>query len=165
MNLILTIKNKDKSTVTMKATDLTAEMERMVVEKILNNVDVETRDFNDLLPSKVEIAPFETRTKSTKSDLVEPVTAKKVNKLPEHENTPEFWKTGIKYDEMGFPRYQTYYKCECGDKGKRYVYRESIDLSCRNCGQFINIEPATKKIDEDGLPYRDSFGNFFLAEN
>src|SRR5699024_10603532 len=65
---------------------------------------------------------------------------------------PEFWKTGIKYDDEGVPRYKTHYECECGNKGRRYVYKGSLDLECHNCGQPINIEPATRKIDEDGLP-------------
>lgn len=72
------------------------------------------------------------------------------------------WETGIKVREDGTKHYQAYYWCECGDKGKRYIAPTDTTLCCRACEQALVVEPATLT-KENGLPERDTFGNFFIA--
>lgn len=73
---------------------------------------------------------------------------------------PIHWKTGIKHDEDGTPRYRTRYECPlCGNRGNQYEYKENKFTKCHNCNAKIKIEPATKK----GFPDRDAFGNFYVA--
>ncbi|MGE7114347.1 hypothetical protein [Lysinibacillus sp. NPDC047702] len=75
----------------------------------------------------------------------------------------EHWVTGIKVEDDGTNRYRAYYWCECGSKGKRYVNEKDEIVNCRDCGQEMVLEAATLNYQENGLPERDSFGNFFIA--
>lgn len=79
-------------------------------------------------------------------------------------NEPEYWKTGIKVDEDGTQRYKCHYWCECGKQGNHYIEMGSLDTECHECGAAIDVEPATKKTDKDGVPERDTWGNFFIAK-
>ncbi|AXY09960.1 hypothetical protein CUC43_25845 [Bacillus thuringiensis LM1212] len=78
------------------------------------------------------------------------------------EADPAHWKTGIKYDDEGTPRYRTRYECcMCGNRGKQYEYEGNKFTKCHNCNAKLKIVPATKK----GFPERDSFGNFYVAND
>lgn len=79
------------------------------------------------------------------------------------EEEPEHWKTGIKIEEDGTKRYRCYYRCECGAKGKRYIFIDADTVDCRDCGEPMFVELATGSVDTEGIPERDSFGNFFVA--
>ncbi|MDZ5608584.1 hypothetical protein U2I54_16155 [Bacillus pseudomycoides] len=73
---------------------------------------------------------------------------------------PIHWKTGIKHDDNGTPRYRTRYECSlCGNRGNQYEYEGNKFTKCHNCEAKLKMEPATKK----GFPERDGFGNFFVA--
>ena len=78
---------------------------------------------------------------------------------------PEHWKTGIKTDEDGTKRYKCHYRCQCGDKGNRYIPLGFDFIFCRACDAEIDVKPATTtgKVDTDGAPERDAFGCFFTA--
>ncbi|WMS84407.1 hypothetical protein RE438_12080 [Bacillus wiedmannii] len=76
------------------------------------------------------------------------------------EADPIHWKTGIKYDEEGNPRYRARYECcMCGNRGNQYEYKENKFTKCHKCNAKLKIVPATKT----GFPERDSFGNFYVA--
>lgn len=78
------------------------------------------------------------------------------------EADPTHWKTGIKYDDEGTPRYRTRYECcMCGNRGNQYEYKENKFTKCHKCNAKLKIVPATKK----GFPERDSFGNFYVAND
>lgn len=78
------------------------------------------------------------------------------------EADPTHWKTGIKYDDEGTPRYRTRYECcMCGNRGNQYEYEGNKFTKCHNCNAKLKIVPATKK----GLPERDAFGNFYVAND
>lgn len=78
------------------------------------------------------------------------------------EVNPTHWKTGIKYDDEGTPRYRTRYECcMCGNRGNQYEYQENKFTKCHKCNAKLKIVPATKK----GFPERDSFGNFYVAND
>ncbi|KXY10357.1 hypothetical protein [Bacillus sp. FSL K6-0067] len=78
------------------------------------------------------------------------------------EADPTHWKTGIKYDDEGTPRYRTRYECcMCGNRGNQYEYQENKFTKCHKCNAKLKIVPATKK----GFPERDAFGNFYVAND
>ncbi|WP_144591615.1 hypothetical protein [Bacillus cereus] len=78
------------------------------------------------------------------------------------EADPIHWKTGIKYDDEGSPRYRTRYECcMCGNRGNQYEYEGNKFTKCHKCNAKLKIVPATKK----GLPERDAFGNFYVAND
>lgn len=78
------------------------------------------------------------------------------------EADPAHWKTGIKYDDEGTPRYRTRYECcMCGNRGNQYEYKENKFTKCHKCNAKLKIEHATEK----GFPERDSFGNFYVAND
>ncbi|MEF7558458.1 hypothetical protein [Bacillus thuringiensis] len=78
------------------------------------------------------------------------------------EADPAHWKTGIKYDDEGTPRYRTRYECcMCGNRGNQYEYKENKFTKCHKCNAKLKIVPATKK----GFPERDAFGNFYVAND
>lgn len=74
----------------------------------------------------------------------------------------EHWETGIKIVD-GVNKYRTHYWCDCGSKGRRYVDIKDETLKCRDCEKELYIEDATPNLQENGLPERDNFGNFFIA--
>ncbi|MEK4409349.1 hypothetical protein MHB59_12195 [Bacillus sp. FSL L8-0642] len=78
------------------------------------------------------------------------------------EANPIHWKTGIKYDDEGTPRYRTRYECcMCGNRGNQYEYEGNKFTKCHKCNAKLKIVSATKK----GLPERDRFGNFYVAND
>ncbi|PFP01770.1 hypothetical protein COJ91_25820 [Bacillus thuringiensis] len=78
------------------------------------------------------------------------------------EADPIHWKTGIKYDEEGIPRYRTRYECcMCGNRGNQYEYKENKFTKCHKCNAKLKIVQATK----NGFPERDAFGNFYVAND
>ncbi|MDA2358081.1 hypothetical protein PDN49_25380 [Bacillus cereus] len=78
------------------------------------------------------------------------------------EADPIHWKTGIKYDEEGNPRYRTRYECcMCGNRGNQYEYKENKFTKCHKCNAKLKIVHATK----NGFPERDAFGNFYVAND
>ncbi|EEL84468.1 hypothetical protein bcere0029_58360 [Bacillus cereus AH1272] len=80
----------------------------------------------------------------------------------EEEADPIHWKTGIKYDEEGNPRYRTRYECRmCGNRGNQYEYKENKFTKCHKCNAKLKIVQATK----NGFPERDAFGNFYVAND
>lgn len=84
----------------------------------------------------------------------------KITKKEEAEADPTHWKTGIKYDDEGKPRYRTRYDCcVCGNRGNQYEYEGNKFTKCHKCNAKLKIKIAMKK----GLPERDSFGNFYVA--
>ncbi|HDX9630887.1 TPA: hypothetical protein ROY30_004623 [Bacillus cereus] len=103
--------------------------------------------------------PMEDVVKITKKkdDLGAPDQAEK-----KEEADPIHWKTGIKYDEEGNPRYRTRYECcMCGNRGNQYEYKDNKFTKCHKCNAKLKIVQATKK----GFPGRDTFGNFFVAND
>ncbi|PED02900.1 hypothetical protein CN423_19355 [Bacillus cereus] len=73
---------------------------------------------------------------------------------------PTHWKTGIKYDDEGKPRYRTRYDCcMCGNRGNQYEYEGNKFTKCHKCNAKLKIVQATK----NGFPERDTFGNFYVA--
>ncbi|MBG0962457.1 hypothetical protein [Bacillus sp. SRB1LM] len=86
-----------------------------------------------------------------------------IAKITQKEETdPIHWKTGIKYDDEGTPRYRTRYECcMCGNRGNQYEYEGNKFTKCHKCNAKLKIVPATKK----GLPERDTFGNFYVAND
>lgn len=108
---------------------------------------------------------------SSSSDNVQPSVSKALPKIDDQRSlqTPirelipkEHWMTGIKTDDGG-ERYQTYYWCDCGSKGKHFVRIEDKTVICRDCGTELYLEDASPITQENGLPERDNFGNFFIA--
>lgn len=78
------------------------------------------------------------------------------------EADPIHWKTGIKYDDEGTPRYRTRYECcMCGNRGNQYEYKENKFTKCHKCNAKLKIVHATK----NGFPERDAFGNFYVAND
>ncbi|MFF2241111.1 hypothetical protein ACFVUU_23605 [Bacillus thuringiensis] len=78
------------------------------------------------------------------------------------EADPTHWKTGIKYDDEGTPRYRTRYECcMCGNRGNQYEYKENKFTKCHKCNAKLKIVHATK----NGFPERDAFGNFYVAND
>ncbi|MEH7541880.1 hypothetical protein V7426_27160 [Bacillus thuringiensis] len=76
------------------------------------------------------------------------------------EADPTHWKTGIKYDDEGKPRYRTRYDCcMCGNRGNQYEYEGNKFTKCHKCNAKLKIVQATK----NGFPERDAFGNFYVA--
>ncbi|PEA87485.1 hypothetical protein [Bacillus thuringiensis] len=78
------------------------------------------------------------------------------------EADPTHWKTGIKYDDEGKPRYRTRYDCcMCGNRGNQYEYEGNKFTKCHKCNAKLKIVQATK----NGFPERDAFGNFYVAND
>lgn len=86
-----------------------------------------------------------------------------IAKITKKEETdPIHWKTGIKYDDEGTPRYRTRYECcMCGNRGNQYEYEENKFTKCHKCNAKLKIVQATK----NGFPERDAFGNFYVAND
>lgn len=76
---------------------------------------------------------------------------------------PEHWDTGIK-DKGGIDHYKCRYWCECGNKGKRYIPLGKEFLECHECGYHIDVRLASK-VGSDGIPIRDMFGSFYIADS
>lgn len=77
---------------------------------------------------------------------------------------PSWWHTGIKVDDGGTKRYRCRYECPaCGDKGKRYIPLDTKTIQCRKCEADLKVVTAVGMWDALGIPVRDSWGNFFIA--
>jgi hypothetical protein len=60
----------------------------------------------------------------------------------------------------GKKTYQTYYVCTgCNHKGKHYVPKGRIYVSCHECGKRMRVREAT----HGGFPEKDEFGNYYIA--
>lgn len=102
--------------------------------------------------------PLTGSTRSTNS-IAEVAKVVEVSKGDE----PEHWKTGIQVSEDGTKRYRAYYWCDCGNKGKRYIPKDKEFLHCHSCNEKLYVDAATLELDNEGLPKRDKFGNFYVA--
>lgn len=78
--------------------------------------------------------------------------------------------SGIK-EKNGVEVYQCYYWCKnesCRHKGKRYIQPDRDFVTCHECGTKLKVRPATEFTQETGehagLPFQDSFGNFYRAD-
>ncbi|HDR4861591.1 TPA: hypothetical protein QCR61_003886 [Bacillus cereus] len=126
-----------------KAVDLGVAHEQIQESVIKMTTDKETRKLPIVEVNRSSF-PMEEIAKITKKE----------------EADPTHWKTGIKYDDEGKPRYRTRYDCcMCGNRGNQYEYEGNKFTKCHKCNAKLKIKIATKK----GLPERDSFGNFYVA--
>lgn len=87
--------------------------------------------------------------------------------LQQIRNADKAW-TGILFShDNKRPRYQTYYRCECGNSETTYVYERTNSLVCRECKKRLPVVPATKegapKRGKDLQNYRDSLGNYYIG--
>ncbi|MBB6632780.1 hypothetical protein [Cohnella thailandensis] len=87
---------------------------------------------------------------------------------PDEKNTPrpEWYETGIKF-KNGIPHYRTRYWCpnpNCNHSGNQYIGLHDKTTECHECYTVMEVNPATREVDENGIPKRDRFGNFFRAE-
>jgi hypothetical protein len=84
--------------------------------------------------------------------------------LEKKSEVPSWWHTGIKVDGDGTRRYRCRYECPaCGDKGKRYIPLGTKTIQCRKCEAELKVVTATGMWDATGIPCRDTWGNFFIA--
>lgn len=56
-------------------------------------------------------------------------------------------------------KFQAYYICKCGDRGKHYIERSQIHINCWNCGKRMQVRDAHIQ----GFPMKDDFGNTYIA--
>lgn len=82
----------------------------------------------------------------------------------EKTSEPEHWKTGIMIGEDGEKRYKCYYECECGNKGKRYIKLKTAEVHCHSCNELIPVKLATGQVKPNGIPERDDWGNYYIAD-
>lgn len=79
--------------------------------------------------------------------------------IEQYVDSPPIKDVSIRYYE-DTPKYQTYYVCpECGNKAKRYLSKDEKVCECHKCNHTMEVMEATEK----GFPYKDQFGNFFIA--
>lgn len=77
---------------------------------------------------------------------------------------PEWYKTGIKYKD-GVPHYRARYWCQkCRHQGTQYVSLDVRVTECHECKAEHELRPANGIVDDNGIPDRDRFGNFFRAD-
>jgi hypothetical protein len=81
----------------------------------------------------------------------------------ESEDKPEYWVTGIKVNHEGLKKYKCRYWCECGSQSNHFIPLGTMTVDCHECGNEIDVMPATFNFDGDGVPDRDNYGNFFVA--
>ncbi|RXZ77929.1 hypothetical protein EBB07_28115 [Paenibacillaceae bacterium] len=95
------------------------------------------------------------------------------NTYKSKDDSPDYYRTGIKVDSNSSPRYKLRYKCDkCHDNGIHYVYANSKFTWCHSCDHKLIVKPAIPKYhrtvvkqEEINESYRDSLGNFFIAGN
>lgn len=121
------------------------------------------KDPSEVIKAKVGTSKQLQMINSDRSSMVS--LGEKLQGAIESTEEPDFWKTGIKIDEDGTKLYRTYYVCECGHKGRRYIELGGAPV-CHNCDQPVNpVRRATDLVDEEGIPVeRDQWGNFFVAK-
>lgn len=84
--------------------------------------------------------------------------------LKADDDQPEHFITGIKYKE-GIPHYKCRYWCRnCGHQGTHYIGLTEQSTQCHACNTAHAVRPALDKLDPEGIPERDRFGNFFVAK-
>ncbi|PFD09183.1 hypothetical protein [Bacillus cereus] len=128
-----------------KAADPGVTHEQIQESVIRMNTDKQTRKLPIVEVNRSSF-PMEEIAKITKKEEADPI----------------HWKTGIKYDEEGNPRYRTRYECcMCGNRGNQYEYKENKFTKCHKCNAKLKIVQATK----NGFPERDAFGNFYVAND
>ncbi|MCU5511389.1 hypothetical protein OCB07_21480 [Bacillus cereus] len=128
-----------------KAVDLDVTHKQLYASAIKTSEDKQTRKLPIVEVNRSSF-PMEEIAKITKKEEADPI----------------HWKTGIKYDDEGSPRYRTRYECcMCGNRGNQYEYEGNKFTKCHKCNAKLKIVPATKK----GLPERDGFGNFYVAND
>ena len=71
--------------------------------------------------------------------------------------------TNLRELEDGQKLYQTGYWCSCGHEGKRFIPATNYYTKCHQCGEKLLVEPATLDADENGIPFADANGNFYIA--
>ncbi|ARR10653.1 hypothetical protein [Paenibacillus bovis] len=161
--------------------DLTSmqPLERLeVVKQLIHTIVIDGGSLDELLIHYIDRLKqhyqFYSEEGATHSDLqIEPgihfaaPAPKPKILLQQIHNADKAW-TGILFShDNKRPRYQTYYRCECGNSETTYVYERTKSLPCRNCQKRICIEPATNKgvpkRKEDLQPYRDTFGNYYVG--
>jgi len=126
-----------------KAVDLGVAHEQIQESAVKMTTDKQTRKL-PIVDVNRSSFPVEEIAKITKKEEADPI----------------HWKTGIKYDEEGNPRYRTRYECcMCGNRGNQYEYKENKFTKCHKCNAKLKIVQATK----NGFPERDAFGNFYVA--
>ncbi|AFQ15580.1 hypothetical protein P9Y62_07135 [Bacillus thuringiensis] len=128
-----------------KAVDLGVTHEQIQESVIKMTTDKQTRKLPIVEVNRSSF-PMEEIAKITKKEEMDPI----------------HWKTGIKYDDEGTPRYRTRYECcMCGNRGNQYEYKENKFTKCHKCNAKLKIVQATK----NGFPERDAFGNFYVAND
>ncbi|PGL92396.1 hypothetical protein CN943_21845 [Bacillus thuringiensis] len=126
-----------------KAVDLGVTHEQIQESVVKMTMDKQTRKL-PIVDVNRSSFPMEEIAKITKKEETDPI----------------HWKTGIKYDDEGTPRYRTRYECcMCGNRGNQYEYEENKFTKCHKCNAKLKIVQATK----NGFPERDAFGNFYVA--
>ncbi|MEK9549451.1 MULTISPECIES: hypothetical protein [Bacillus cereus group] len=128
-----------------KAVDLGVAHEQIQESAVKMTTDKQTRKLPIVEVNRSSF-PMEEIAKITKKEEADPI----------------HWKTGIKYDKEGNPRYRTRYECcMCGNRGNQYEYKENKFTKCHKCNAKLKIVQATK----NGFPERDAFGNFYVAND
>lgn len=78
-----------------------------------------------------------------------------------------WYASGIKY-KNGVPHYRCRYWCpneECKCSSNQYIQKDDKTTECHECGTILKVRPANPVLDTStGLPFRDSYGNFFRAD-
>ncbi|WP_399576636.1 hypothetical protein [Streptomyces sp. NPDC053079] len=111
----------------------TIDLQAVTPEKIRDAVKDTVKNRNRKLPivdvNRISF-PMEDVVKITKQK-VRPCTPDSVKK---EEADPIYWRTGIKYDDEGKPKYRTRYECcMCGNRGNQYEYKEYKFTKCHKC--------------------------------
>lgn len=99
---------------------------------------------------------------SERSDIVS-VGEKLQAAVQQKEEEPEYYKTGIKIDADGTKRYKCRYTCSCGKQGNHYIPLKTQEVPCFECKEPLEVTLAAGEVDPLGVPVRDNFGNFYVA--
>lgn len=85
--------------------------------------------------------------------------------VPEAERSEDYYRTGIKYKGAGNkPNYRVGYDCpKCGMTGRHYIPPFVKEVPCHQCNAVLEVEPATLNGFGTTDKYRDTHGNFFVA--
>ena len=98
-----------------------------------------------------------------------------VNQEHGEDEKPDYFRTGIKYDQYDRPKFRTYYECpKCSSTGRHYLPIGTKRVSCHQCLASLKVDHATKnrmtqddikEISEENLnKFRDESGNFYIAK-
>ena len=132
------------------------EVEEQLAEELLTKED----KVLEKVEEKVEEIPKDeevTLNSDTIGDATEDSQANKLISTDTQDTNPS-----VRLNHNKEKLYQTFYICpKCSNKGKRYIPRQAIYITCHNCSRDMRIKPATSK----GFPNPDSYGNVFIAGN